>query len=259
MNPEQSNLPPFSSLGSFDSPSSGRSKKPFIILAAGLVFLLVVLALFMLGKPSTKHTNTPAEFSMTGTSPSGYGITTQVTTLAVNFNRQLSSVKPSVTSNPSIISSTSVSGKTLTISFTPDKLTKNTRYSITIASISDTTGQRLTNQKLVFTPAFQPPTFTGESGLYDKGLSTDQVQSLESYISDFKPWASSVSIDQASINHYKDRNSAFDYWHIAFTMDVDGTTYNVVTNYTATLKIQVIILDPASGNQLFEEGGVDQD
>lgn len=121
-------------------PDNTSSRKIGIVIAVFIVAILawVGLAIFQ-----------GMQFRAVSTNPSTKDVTTAAPFFKVNFNRELSKNGLSVTSTPDVIASYSVSGKTLSITF-KQALKNNTTYTITIASISDTAGKKLTNLKFSF-------------------------------------------------------------------------------------------------------------
>jgi hypothetical protein len=232
------------------NPVGGRPKiwkRPLVLVGIVVVIIFVVLALL--------NYNKKPPFSITAVSPTVSNITTKTPSMTIYFNQPLSGTGEAVTSSPSIISGVSVTGDKLELTFNSKTLLSSKNYTITVQSISSATGQRLTNKQLSFTPTYVPPTFTGEDALYNIGLTTDQANSVNTYIGQFKPWAQAVSIDQSTIKHYQENPSdPWTSWAVSFTMNVDGTNYNVVGDFNNPQSIRVKVFDPASNNQLFMAG-----
>jgi hypothetical protein len=164
----------------------------------------------------------------------------------------------SLTSSPAIIASSGVVRGTLTINLTPNTLSAAKTYTITIKSVSSLSGIQLTNQKLSFTPAFKAPSFDGESTLYDAGLTNSQVGDLNAYISQFNPWATTVAVDPATVDHHRDNpNDPWSPWDISFSVSIDGIAYQAVTSYGNINSIQLKIFNSTGvGQPLFIAGTV---
>lgn len=239
------------------SPDGSQPKKRLrllVLLAIVVVIVLGALAI-MVSLKSTPKTTETTEFSITATTPGVKQVTTQTPSIAINFNRPLETNSASVASSPSIITSTSTTDNTLTLTFAAKTLVSAKKYTITINSISSTTGERLTDQLLTFTPTFVGPTTSGGDALINIGLSTDQVNSLFTYISQFDPSAQNVVIDESSIKHYMESpNDAWSPWAVSFSMNVDSTNYKVVSDFDDTEHIQVTIYNATSNQQLFTAG-----
>jgi hypothetical protein len=235
---------------SYSSPSGGiRSKRRLGIIIVVVVLLLGVLTL-------SSHLGSPP-FNIVGTTPKLKNMTTKARSLAVNFSQPISAKGLSITSSPSIVTSSNISGKTLTLRLAADTLLNTKTYVITIKSVSDTSGTQLLNQKLSFTPVHVGAVFVNEYALYSVGLSTNQASILNSYLSQFKPWASTVTVNTSSIKHYLDSPSdPWSPWDVSCTVSIDGTNYNVITSYDNTNSLQLKVFDPTSGNQLFAAGSV---
>ena len=231
-------------------------KRLLIFLAIAVAVLLVVLAFLGRHQPTPSATNTTNNaFRITTITPDIKHVTTQTTSLTIDFNKSLEAGSATIGSNPSIISGSTVTGNTLTLTFPAKKLLNSLTYTITINGIGSTSGDRLTNQVLTFTPKFVAPTITGEDALVNEGLSTDQANSLSTYIGQFDPWAQNVAIDESTIRHYQeDPTDAWTPWAFGFSMNVDGTNYNVVADFYDTEHVQVKISVPSTGQVLFTAG-----
>ena len=238
-------------------PDDNQFKKRLRLLLVLAIVLVVVIAAFAILNPHKKPgaTTRTTTFSITGIVPGIGGITTQTSSMGINFNMPLKTNSATVTSSPSIITATNITGNMLTLTFVTKTLVSTKHYDITINSISSTTGKRITKQLISFTPSFAGPATSGGDALINIGLSTDQVNSLFADVSQFNPWAQNVVIDQSTIKHYLENPSdAWSPWAVSFSMNVDGTNYNVVGDFNNTESIQVNIYDPATNQQLFTTG-----
>jgi hypothetical protein len=106
------------------------------VLVVGLVALLVYSML---------------TFRVVGTNPSSRSITNLTPSLTVSFNKKLASNGLVVSGSNGIIKDSKVSGKTLTISFNYP-LDASKSYTVQVASIYATSGQRITNKTYTFKP-----------------------------------------------------------------------------------------------------------
>jgi hypothetical protein len=98
--------------------------------------------------------------------------------------------------------------------------------------------------------------YTNFQALVDRGVSSDQLVSVESSTATFvkslgKP-AKVVSVDSDSIHHLpKNPDTTVDT--LEYTVTVDNTPYTSHLNYIGIDAIQLIILD-ASGAQVYDSG-----
>lgn len=96
-----------------------------------------------------------SHFDVAGTDPNLKDASIITPFIKVSFTKNISDKGLVVESSPKIVSSTSVTAKTLTIKLnTP--LKPNTKYTITIVSVNSTGGQVITNKTLSFTPKDVP-------------------------------------------------------------------------------------------------------
>jgi hypothetical protein len=96
-------------------------------------------------------------FHVISTEPSTGKVSTVAPFFKVNFSQELSSDDVQITSSPSIlIGKTTISGKVLTIPFKTTPLTSGKTYSITIASITSTRGDKIKNVTFTFKPTYIP-------------------------------------------------------------------------------------------------------
>jgi hypothetical protein len=215
------------------------------ILAAIMVVVFIVLIIISNRKPLT----------ITSYNPTLSVITTQAPTLKLTFNMPLVSTSASVTSNPSIITSSNVSGNTLTLNLKARTMLILHTYTITIKSLQATTGQKLVNKVVSFSPKFATPFVTGEEGLKSIGLTDQQVADINNYNAQLSPWAQTVEVDTGSIKHYMlNPSDPWSPWAVSFTESIDGYNYNVVGSFYNTQDIQVQITDPSTNTQVLNAG-----
>lgn len=215
------------------------------ILLVALVIVLGIIFYFANQKP----------LQITSTDPSLTKITTQAPTLKLNFNMPLSASSASVTSIPSIIVNSSVSGNTLTLTLKEQTMLVLHNYTIDLANLRSTSGKKMKNAQVTFSPKFAAPFITGEEGLKSIGLTDQQVSDINTYNSQLKPWAQTVSIDTSTIKHYMlNPSDPWSPWAVSFTENIDDVNYNVVGSFYDTQDIQVKITDPSTGTQLLSAG-----
>jgi hypothetical protein len=111
--------------------------------------MLVAVVIVLIGGLIIYEIVRSFQLHIVSTDPALSDVATVSPFLKVNFNNPLSSSNLSVSSQSGIIQSYSVANKTLTINFV-EPLALQQTYTITIASVADTAGKRLTNTKLSF-------------------------------------------------------------------------------------------------------------
>lgn len=237
----------------FGTDDSFRKRVRLLLIIIGVV-AVVAGGLLLLNQHRVVH-NKAVSLSVTSTTPSLQDVSTQTTSLKITFNQTLVAGSVSVSSTPSIITTTSVSGKVVTLTLTPKTLVSTQRYTILIRNARSTTGHSLVNHTLLFKPNFAEPLFVGEDGLINIGLSSDQVNLLNSYISQYTLWAQEVVVNQSSIVHTKvSWTDDWSPWEVTFSANIDGTAYNIVGEYNDTEHIQVNIYNPQNNALLFTAG-----
>lgn len=122
-----------------EQPAPNRSLRNLVLA----ILAVAVLAIIGFALVSSQH------FKVVSTSPDLNNVSQIAPFIKVNFNKNLSSKNIKLSSSPSIISSSSISQKTLTINL--KTMSGKKTYSIVIESISDTLGARVTNETLTFT------------------------------------------------------------------------------------------------------------
>lgn len=236
---------------------------------------IVVVAVIWLGW-SIYYATT---FHVINTEPSSNNVSTQTPFFKLSFSRAVSSSKLSYTSNPSIIASSNVNNKVLTLNL-HYPLNANTKYTITIMSIYDTGGSKLTNISLTFTPKYtaynklpanqqavilkqqqvaannQPPNFSGTSSLISQGLSTQQVQIFQQAITSFAKSTNldlkSAVIDEASVTTGPINPDGT--FSVTFSLFVNSTSYEAKFQYVGLTDGELFLYNPQSGSQIFDSG-----
>lgn len=218
-------------------------------LVVVMVVVFVVLAIVGHHKGST--------FAVTHTTPTVLGVTTQTPSMTVYFNEPLAAGSASVSSTPTIVTGSSISGNSLKLTFAAKTLVTSKTYFVTIKSISSTTKQQLTNTQISFKPTLAMPTFTGEDALTNIGLTTTQINDINTDVAQFNPYAQTATIDTTSIKHYQvNPSDPWTPWAVGFSMNLDGTNYTVQGAFYDTQDIQVKITDPSTGSQVYTAGSL---
>lgn len=152
-------------------PQQPRVSRKLIFIGLGL---LVVILLAGLGYQAMQN----RQFGIANTTPKTSDITTTTPILTVNFNRVLSTKDFLVSSQPKIVTSYNVSGKTLRLVLISG-LSNQTTYTITIDHIFDVDGHELQNKKLTFKPtASANPTSPQDTQVYIQ-RQTESVQNIQ--------------------------------------------------------------------------------
>jgi len=250
VNPNE--LPSYPAAG----PEGGnQSNTRLLLIALGVVVVIIIIAIMVFLKPHQSGSNTGGKLSVTGTNPDTTAVATNSDSLAISFSEPLQSGSAQVSSDPKIITGSSISGDTLTLKFPPKTLKSGSRYTITLNSIKSTSGSELTNDQLSFIPSIQEPTTSGEDSLLNVGLSNDQVHNIVMGIAQFDPYAKEEDFNSSTIKHFRlNPSDAWSPWAVSVTVAVDGANYNVVSSYFDTQHVKVQVLDPATGQQLFTTG-----
>jgi hypothetical protein len=154
-------------MNTYSDPSSTPSsftKKRLIVL--GVLVLLVIVCIGLLGFGVKQHVSSE-QFKVVSTTPATSNVADVSPSFSVTYTKPLSKNNLSVTSSPSIITSYGIKGSTLDIDLA-EPLTNGKRYTITVTSITDTTGKKLLNQQFTFKPKY----------VASQNLPSDQQQAL---------------------------------------------------------------------------------
>lgn len=229
-------------------PNDDSFKKRLRLLAILLVVLVVVFGVIFFFTHQTP-------LKVTSTNPSLSSITTQAPTLKLTFNMPLAASSASVTSNPSIVTSSRVSGDTLTLTLKERTMLILHTYTINLQNLRSMTGRKMKNAQVSFSPKFATPFITGEDSLIGIGLTNQQVTDINNYNAQLSPWAQTVEIDTGSIKHYMlNPSDPWSPWAVSFIESIDGYNYNVVGSFYNTQDIQVKITDPSTNTQVLSAG-----
>lgn len=231
-----------------EEPNDDSFKRRLRLLAILFVVLVVVFGTIFFFTHQTP-------LQVTSTSPSLSTITTQAPMLKLTFNMPLKASSASVTSNPSIVTSSKVSGNTLTLTLKSRTMLILHTYTINLQNLRSTSGRKMKNGQVSFSPKFATPFITGEDSLKAIGLTDQQVTDINNYNARLSPWAQTVEVDTGSIKHYMLNSSdPWSPWAVSFTESIDGYNYNVVGSFFNTQDIQVTITDPSTNTQVLSAG-----
>src|SRR5579864_6420438 len=122
-------------------------QRPRKLLLLLVIIILVVIAGWFIYNALT--------FRVTGTDPGTRSVATVSPFFKINFNKALSSQNLSITANPNIINSFSVSGHSLEIDLN-FPLKGNQTDTITIGKIFSVSGKEIINKSFSFQPAYIP-------------------------------------------------------------------------------------------------------
>lgn len=229
-------------------PNDDSFKKRLRLLAILLVVIVIVFGTIFFFTHQTP-------LQITSTNPSLSTITTQAPTLKLTFNMPLAAKSASVTSNPSIVTDSSVSGSTLTLTLKEQTMLILHTYTINLQNLRSISGRKLKNGQVSFSPKFATPFITGEESLKSIGLTDQQVTDINNYNAQLSPWAQTVEVDTGSIKHYMlNPSDPWSPWAVSFTESIDGNNYNVVGSFYNTQDIQVTITNPSTNTQVLSAG-----
>jgi len=244
-------------------------RKQLKIIAAVVLILLLGWLGYLIYLSTTFHA--------TDTNPSLSSVATVTPFLEINFNRPLSSSGVNVTSSPSIINSYSVSGDQLKLNF-PPMLQQNRAYTVTVESISDTTGKQLKNLHFTFTPKYistgnlpedqqqailkrqaaaapqsAGATFAGTEGLINNGLTTTQVQVFESDLMSFSQ-ANKLNLNTVVVNTVNPGPlNGSGTFTLNFVVSINSTNYNATITYSGITTIELTLTN-SQGVQVYNAG-----
>jgi len=205
--------------------------------------------------------------------------------MAFDFNHKLAAngVRFTVTSN--IIGSSSINDKVFTVQFNQSLRAGHT-YTITLNSVSSTTGETLSHLIYKFTPAVipydqlpsdqkqailkhqanQPYTkesinYEGLGALLDKGSSTQQIDSLKQAFYTYSRSSSkqfkSVTVDASSIEYKPlDREKPSLTDTLYFDTAIDGTRYKATLEETDLATVRLYLYDPATNALKYDSNAV---
>lgn len=262
----------------FNNAELSHERLTRLVIRGGAVVMLIIFALLAWMVVQSFH------FRVVSTSPRSNNTSNISPFITINFNRDLSNKSLSITSNPSIITTTKIEGKKLVLNLNAPSapLDTNKTYTITIKNITSTKGESLTNKIISFKPKVldqskipkdqakallnrqaQPQpntklTFTGEDELINQGFTFDQISALEQTFRTFAPKAKAVEINTDTVTAQPaDPNSDSGQFIYTFTVKVDNTTY----------KAKVLLNDPIvhvylysitdANNPVFDSGDID--
>jgi len=220
--------------------------------------------------------STSLRFRLVSTDPATNKITILTRTIGLNFSKPIKAGTISITSSPSIITSLSASGKTVILQVSSLDASKN--YTITLKSITDTSGRHVANEIIKFQPQTiswsslstsqqqallkgqtnkspsQTTNFVGFDALVSQGLSAPQEYELQQAILKFKENLDTVTIAQSSIiTTPPDPNSTSMTTVMKFSITIAKTNYSATLAYTGLTQIELRLFD-GTGQQVFDSG-----
>ena len=226
-----------------------------------------------------------SRFHVTGTEPSINSVATVAPFFKINFNRQLSLSGLEVSATNSIVSSEQVSGQTLVIGM-GSVLNQNTSYTITVALVHDTKGDKLTNLHFTFQPkdiafnnlpkdqqqailkqqANQPYTvnsitYIGFNTLLTDGLSIGQTgdlqQAIFQYSQSISAKFSQVTIPDNSVQPVPhDPNSSSMTDTINCNLQIGATTYPAKIEYSGLNSLELFLYNAQTNAQIYDSGTI---
>lgn len=247
------------------------------LLPIGLLFGLVILC--FVGFTIFQST----QFHLINTTPNLNSVGVVTPYISLNYNALLVSGAV-VTSQPNVVDSYEVSGKSLVIHLKSSVITLGKNYNLSVSSISNKSGKSLSKRSFSFTVrniAFdslsaaqksavlkQQSTvpysrnsinYIGIDALVSSGLSAAQVQDLEQA---FFLYAKSVNqeITQFNIEANSlvlapyDSTSATQSSSLTFNVTVSGKTLAARLNYTGLSAAELFLYDSSNNSLIYDSG-----
>ena len=222
-------------------------------------------------------------FHMVSTSPGLSSVGSATPYIDFKFNKNLSS-SYSVTSNPLIIKSSEVEGKTIRLFLDSNQIVVGSKYQLIIESISSKVGDKIINKNYKFTAkdvqyndlsaaqksyvvskqdnfVYTSKTIllTGDNELINRGVSNSQLvvlqQAVFAYSKTINKQFDSVSINSISVVQSPyDSSSANPSNILDFDGIIDGQSYHFKLTASGFTSAQLQIYDKSGGTQLFDSG-----
>jgi Bacterial Ig-like domain len=241
-----------------------KHKKLIIVFGLIIILLLIVVQI-----------DRSKKFHVVSTNPGTSSVSLISPFLDVNFNKQLVPSSLVINSSSGLVSSYYVQGKSIVINLnTP--MNEGQTYSVNITQIADTTGDKLSDISVSFTPknialqnlpqdqqaailkkqtGYQNPLnsviYSGVSYLTDNGISVVQINQLETDFLQFKPSAKNVSISPNGVEVYKNNSSISVSFSVDFSVTIDGTSYKAVGTYSGINSIALVLYNPQTSGQVY--------
>lgn len=226
-------------------------------------------------------------FHVVSTTPSMNSVAAISPYITFNFNRNLSKEGASITSTPSIISSSTIQGRQWRI-YLNKILTVGKAYTITIKYVSDIKSDHITNQAFTFTakniPSNQLPadqqayilkqqanqpytrnsiTYVGVDSLLTSGLTLTQSDDFRQACFLFSQ-AQHTTFKQVAIQSNSitrppyDSNNPSLVHSMSFNITIDHSSYAAKVTYTGLTDLRLYVYSPVqSGAQVYDSGSID--
>jgi len=249
-------------------PTPEQRKKLLLPIILVVVLLGIYLVYF---EANLRH------FRIVSIEPAMDSVSTSTPYIQLTFNRALTTNGLSITSTPSIISSSAASGAVLTL-FLNTPLSLGGKYTVTIVSLHDSKGEIIANKRLSFTTkdipdqslppdqqqyilqkqTYRPQSknnvaFSGIDTLLNYGLTLTEEDVLKSEFFNYNSGIKSVVIDPASIvadPHNPDSTS--DSMH--FNVSVDNKAFNAKILYSNLSSVQLQLFDTQTNSVVYDSG-----
>lgn len=254
--------------------------KRTVIIAVSVFAILVLLSIGNTVRNSLG-------FKVVNTNPNMKHVAALSPYIVFGFNKELSSKGVSVSSWPiDFITDTKVNGKDLQVNIRSNGLNKSQKYSITIKSISSTSGNKITNKTFNFTaqdvsyddldPGAQQSiiarqdqftytvdtyAFDGISSVVDdEGLSSEQEQALRQAVFNY---SKQIKKDFKLVTLYKEslqegpNNPATGGGTLYFSLGIDGKTYSAQMDHWDLTVMRLYLRDPQTNVVIYDSGDID--
>jgi len=238
-----------------------------------LLLLLTAIILVFVGYEVYFSTT----FHLVSTNPSTHSVATASPFFKINFNRPLVNSGLRISASPNIISSYSLSGKTIDIVLkTP--LNQDQAYTISLNNVSDTNGKTIASKVFSFKPKYiasqdlpadqrqallkvqtqHTPSrnnigFTGIDSLVNYGLTLAQVDAFKQAVFLYSKSAKLVGVDPSSVVRAP-HNPESDYDTMSFNMTIDSSSYKATINYFSLTTIRLFL--DSSGSQVYDSQNI---
>jgi len=226
-----------------------------------------------------------SQFRVTGTDPTSDHFPTYARLVYIDFSQALSSAGFSVSSTPSVTSSSSVQGNQLVISLKPN-LQDGKTYTITVHNITSISGSHIANYTLRFkvqyitydqlspkiqqslsnhdqiTPSRNTLVISGTDALVEQGVSVQQVDALKQTIFLFAKSIKNTSVESTittpsiqSLPH--DPRSDSSDFGLTFTITINKRAYDATLHYSGLTVARLILADVSTHATIYDSGDID--
>jgi hypothetical protein len=192
--------------------------------------------------------------------------------LEINFNKELSKQKLTISSTRGLVKSYKLSGKIISLNLNSPTVASKTYY-ITIARVYDIKNNTIKNLKIKYTAqniAFQnlpkdqqrvilnnqapiqEVVFNNSNALVNYGITTNQLSQIEAYILQYKSSAKTITFETNSFTDNEINTSQGSIFSVGYSVDIDGIIYKASDEYLGN-SINLSLYNQ-NGSLVFNEG-----